>query len=444
MGVGETITVINRSGKVVSSSKHIINVFKEAKSAYRERKAEIQAERNAALQEKKLREGIKSVRLDDDTRSRASSHRSKHSHATHATHKSKSHRPSRPPLERAFTDGFHDNDDSPPRRSHHRFEDDLAGAAQEGHRMELARRNTEAVVAVKREDPSRRKSDSGIDMDLCYGDVPPPLPDKPYDEVELRDKASKITMLLDEANCLQYSVTSMIENLQKNPDALAAVALTLGEISTMVKKMGPSVLPVLAKSFPAVVALLASPQFMIAGGVAVGVTIVALGGYKIVKKLQAQKEEQDEPMAMPMAVDMGASDEPLMLDELEPPDLSRIEVWRRGIADVEAESAGTSVDGEFITPGATRHLAAEGVLDEDDIKSRRSARSRKDGEHRSKSHKAKSVRSEATTKTTKTTKTAKTEKTERSSTTSRSKTVKEKTKKKEPSGLKMLFRSHSS
>ncbi|KAL1610517.1 hypothetical protein SLS60_002186 [Paraconiothyrium brasiliense] len=435
MGVGETITVINRSGKVVSSSKHIINVFKEAKSAYRERKAEIQAERNAALQEKKLREGMKSVRLvDDDTRSRASSHRSKHSKAD--THRSKSRRPSRPPLERGYTDSFYANDDFTPRRNRHRFEDDLAGAAQEGHKMELARRHTEAAISVKRSDPSRRKSDSGVDLDLCYGDIPPPLPDKRYEEGELREKASKITMLLDEANCLQYSVTSMIENLQKNPDALAAVALTLGEISTMLKKMGPSVLPILAKSFPAVVALLASPQFMIAGGVAVGVTIVALGGYKIVKKLQAQKEEQGEPMAM--AMDTGPREEPLMLDELEPPELSRIEVWRRGIADVEAESAGTSVDGEFITPGATRHLAAEGVLDEDDIKSRRSARSRKDGEHRSKSHKAKSVRSEATTKTTKTTKTAK------SSSTTRSKTVKEKTKKKEPSGLKMLFRSHSS
>lgn len=307
--------------------------------------------------------------------------------------------------------------------------------------MELARRNTEAFVPVKRADSTRRKSDSGIDMDLCYGDIPPPLPEKRYEEAELREKASKITMLLDEANCLQYSVTTMVENLQKNPDALAAVALTLGEISTMLRKMGPSVLPVLAKSFPAVVALLVSPQFMIAGGVAVGVTIVALGGYKIVKKLQAQKEEQGEPMAMPMPMmtEGGPVEEPLMLDELEPPELGRIEVWRRGIADIEAESAGTSVDGEFITPGATRTLVAEGILDEDDMKSRRSARSRRDGEHRSKSHKAKSearsVRSEKTTKSSKTSKT---------STTSRSKTVHEKTKKKEPSGLKMLFRSHSS
>lgn len=413
------------------------------------------------MQEKKLREGIKAIRLDDDARSHASSHRSKHSKA--ATHRSKSHKlpQSRPPLERGYTDSFYANDDSSPRRSRHRFEDDLAGEGEEGHIKELARRHTEAIVPVKRADSTRRKSDSGIDMDLCYGDVPPPLPDKRYEEVELREKASKITMLLDEANCLQYSVTTMVENLQKNPDALAAVALTLGEISTMLRKMGPSVLPVLAKSFPAVVALLASPQFMIAGGVAVGVTIVALGGFKIVKKLQAQKDMQGEPMAMPMSAGAGAGagdgvgmggpvvEEPLMLEELEPPELSRIEVWRRGIADVEAESAGTSVDGEFITPGATRTLVAEGVLDEDDIKSRRSARSKRDGEHRSsKSHRAKSTYSEKTTHSEKTTKSSKVPKSSAksvaSSTVSKSKTVKEKSKKKEPSGLKMLFRSHSS
>jgi len=273
-------------------------------------------------------------------------------------------------------------------------------------------------------------------MDLAYGDVPPPLPEPCYDEAEMREKASKITMLLDEANCLQYSVTTMIDNLQKNPDALAAVALTLGEISTMLRKAGPSVLPVLARSFPAVVALLASPQFMIAGGVAVGVTIVALGGYKIVKKLQEQKDEmalRGEPMAMPAggggaAAALEEEEPPLQLDELAPPELSRIEVWRRGIADVEAESAGTTVDGEFITPAATQHLVDAGVLDEEDIKSRRSAKSRKDGgEHRPRSHRAKSVRSEKSAK---------------SSSTSRSKTVKEK-KKKEPSGLRMLFRSHS-
>ncbi|KAF2870397.1 hypothetical protein BDV95DRAFT_496683 [Massariosphaeria phaeospora] len=401
MGVGETITVINRSGKVVSSSKHLVNVFKEAKSAYRERKAEIKAERDAAFQEKKLRDGVKALRLDDDVQSRASSRHSKNSKGTH---RSKTHRHPRPPLERGYTDSFYVNDEQP-RGARHRHEQDLSGEARAGHRRELTRRHSEHQV-----EPSPLKmtrSDSHIDMDLAYGELPPPLPAKRFDDEELREKASKLTTLLDEANCLQHSVTAMIDNLQKNPEALAAVALTLGEISTIAGKMGPGVLMALKGSFPAVVALLASPHFMIAAGVGVGVTIVALGGYKIIKKIQNLKEEQ--PQAM---------EEPYELDELETKELSRIEMWRRGIAEVEAGSAGTTVDGEFITPGATRQLLDAGVLDEEDVRSRRA-----------KSHRAKSVKSSKTTKTT------------------RSKSAKEpvpttnKKKKKEPSLLKSMFRS---
>jgi hypothetical protein len=202
------------------------------------------------------------MRLDDDVQSRTS-HRSKRSHTSRLT--------SRPPLERNYTDN--------PRSSRHRFEDDLAGASEGGR--ELTRRNSEQIAPVQ-----RSQSLPYVDMDLAYGDVPPPLPETRYDDGEIKEKASKITMLLDEANCLQYSATTMIENLQKNPEALAAVSLTLAEISALIGKMGPGVLPILKGSFPAVAALLLSPQFMIAGGVAVGVTIVALGGYKIIKKIQ--------------------------------------------------------------------------------------------------------------------------------------------------------------
>jgi hypothetical protein len=186
---------------------------------------------------------------------------------------------------------------------------------------------------------------------------------------------------------------------------------------------------------------LLSPQFMIAGGVAVGVTIVALGGYKIVKKIQADNAEKAAATAattpIPMTgrgrADSGADLD--QLDELEPAELSRVELWRRGIADVEAESSGTSIDGEFITPGASRQLIDAGVLDEDDLRSRRSGRT-----HRS--HRAKSEHSVKTSKTSKTTKTTKTSDTRKTKT-----TVKEgssKKKEKEPSGLKMLFRSHTS
>ena len=402
--LGQTITVINKSGKVVSTSKHLVNVFKEAKSAYRERKAEIEAERNAAHEAKKLQQGIKAMRLDDDTQSRAS-RRSK------GTHRSKSHRHSKPPMERGFTDSYYANDDS---ARYRRYEQDLVPDGQEAHLRELTRRHTEAEIYPLR--ATQTSSEPDIDMDLAYGDLPPPLPVQRYDDGELKEKASKLTKLLDEANCLQHSVTAMVENLQKNPDALAAVALTLAEISSIVGKMGPGVLTALKGSFPAVVALLASPHFMIAAGVGIGVTIVALGGYKIIRRIQDQQKERamEEPIL----------EEPDQLDELQVEELSRIELWRRGIAEVEAESAGTTVDGEFITPGATRQLVAAGILDEDDMKSRRSSRSKKDREHRSKSHKAKSVKT---------------------STSSHSKSGKEssKKKKKEPSGLRMLFRSHS-
>jgi hypothetical protein len=463
MGVGETITVINKSGKVVSSvstdkgcadkprtdcpqSKHIVSIFKEAKSAYRERKAEIKAEKEAAYAAKKAAEGVKALRIDDDVQSRASSHRSKRSKAPHGA---KTHKSTRPGLERGYTDSFYANDS--PRSSKHRFEQDLAGDAQHAHRMEIARRNSSQHVQQRSTSTPRSKSEPYIDMDLAYGDIPPPLPAKKYEDVELKEKASKITMLLEEANCLQYSVTQTIENLQKNPEALAAVSLTLAEISAIVGKMGPGVLLALKGSFPAVAALLLSPQFMIAGGVAVGVTIVALGGYKIIKKIQADNTEKvpavaPVPMAARARVDSGANLD--QLDELEPAELSRVEMWRRGIADVEAESAGTSVDGEFITPNASRLLIAEGVLIEDDLKSRRSARSRvsrADSERR-----PKSTRPAKSEKSVKTSKTVKTEKTEKTVDTKRSKTIKEgsvagerRKREKEPSGLKMLFRSHT-
>jgi hypothetical protein len=413
----------------VAQSKHIVSVFKEAKAAYRERKAEIKAEKDAAYQLKKLSEAPRVVRIDDDLQSRASSRHSKHSKATHRT---KTQKPARPGLERGYTDSFYANDS--PRSSKHRFEQDLAGEGQRAHTMEIARRNSDQLVTKS----TRRKS---IDMDLAYGDIPPPLPANKYDDVELKEKASKITMLLEEANCLQYSVTQTIDNLQRNPEALAAVSLTLAEISAIVGKMGPGVLLALKGSFPAVAALLLSPQFMIAGGVAVGVTIVALGGYKIIKKIQADNGEKaaaaptPSPMPVPVCARVDSAVHLDQLDELEPAELSRVEMWRRGIADVEAESGGTSIDGEFVTPGASRHLIAAGVLDEDDLKSRRSARSKAGTERTAKTHRVKSERS-VKTKPVKEGSTI-------STSTKKTKEGSSKKKEKEPSGLKMLFRSHT-
>jgi hypothetical protein len=166
-------------------------------------------------------------------------------------------------------------------------------------------------------------------------------------------------------------------------------------------------------------------------------------------------------MAVPMrAATLPIEDSNNQLDELEPQELSRVELWRRGIADVEANSAGTSVDGEFITPEASRTLCAAGVLDEDDLKSRRSSRSKRTSESKHKSHRA--PKSEVSVKTSKTSDSKRPSSKVASSKVASSKVAsskvasskdassksgkessKTKKKEKEPSGLKMLFRAHT-
>ena len=181
-------------------------------------------------------------------------------------------------------------------------------------------------------------------MNLAYGQLPPdllPQRDNVDKEIELAATMSKLDALLLEAHCLQHSATAIITNLQSNPEAMAAVALTLAELSNLLTKMSPSILTALRTSSPAVFALLASPQFLIAGGLAIGVTVVMFGGYKIIKKIQANAEAKKEASRM---------EEALVYEG----DLGSIDVWRRGIAEVEAQSVSTSVDGEFITPEAAR------------------------------------------------------------------------------------------
>lgn len=210
--------------------------------------------------------------------------------------------------------------------------------------MEIARRHTtmeNSPTEYRSAPPSplRPRSASAIDMDLAYGELPPDMAvARTGEEVELKGLVGTVKKLLDEANCVQYSVTAMIANLQKNPEAMAAVALTLAEISNIVTKMSPAAVMAMKGSAPAVFALLASPQFLIAGGVAVGVTVVALGGYKIIKKIKS-KHAKEEAVGMDEMLEIGG-------------DIKRIENWRRGISEAEEQSVGTSVEGEFITPMA--------------------------------------------------------------------------------------------
>ncbi|KAF1823622.1 uncharacterized protein K489DRAFT_355793 [Dissoconium aciculare CBS 342.82] len=345
---GQTITIVNKSGKIVKSSKHLVNVFNEAKLAYNEKKAELKAQRDAyfATQdaERILRKKVEVMTIADEDEVRSNQRQ-------HQRHSDKQHKPS--PLQKEVP-GAPEGDNEPIIK-------------------ELSRRHTDgmALAYSNKHKPKRAASLDGIDMDLAYGYLPPPLPTKKTeDELELRTKMTALQTLLDECNCVQHSVIATIENLQKNPEALAAVALTLGEISNVAMKMAPGALASMKTAFPAIIALLASPQFAIAAGVGVGVTIIAFGGYKIIKKIQARNEEArqlEEGVAMRQITEEPAEVlEEELVDELR--EISSIEKWRRGIADAELGSLGTSVDGEFITPHATRTLVEEGRLTEADLK----------------------------------------------------------------------------
>lgn len=183
---------------------------------------------------------------------------------------------------------------------------------------------------------------------------------------------------------MHHTASETIAHLQKNPNAMAAVALTLAEISNLVTKMAPSALTALKTAAPAVWALLASPQFLIAAGVGLGVTVVMFGGYKIIKRIQNNNEEKK-------------SETPHELIDLDQECLSHVELWRRGVADAEAQSVATSVEGEFITPTAaamsrmdlnsTRGPPRSRYPDDGSVaSSRRSRRSRT--HHSSRSHRS--------------------------------------------------------
>ena len=466
--MAQVITVVNKSGKIVKSTKTLAGVFNEAKSAYNERKAELKSarlkERDLKDQERKARGQLDALTLDDDVQSRRGSRAGSEDGSKSIRRKPVPSRRERPHGDRGYSDSL--VDEGPRRAATYRpspLRFDSAGEEMHDGNSpqpgELVRRHTGHPPMSRSLPVSRRASHNDIDMDLAYGDAPPPLPvSKIEDTGELRDKLTGLQRLLEECNCLQHSAGATIENLQKNPEALAAVGLTLAEISTLVTKLAPGALPGIKASFPAIMALLASPQFAIAAGVAVGVTIIAFGGYKIVKKIQASnRERHDEAMLLVDAE--GADQQPASpaesLDELR--ELSSVERWRRGIADEQARSVGTSVDGEFITPIASRTLIEEGKLTEADFKPKekekdRKKREKKEGKAASKAA-SKAGGGKSRVAESESGRSVRSERSHRSdarsaaggSSVSRS-TKKEKEKvekKKEPSGLKLLFSGHS-
>ncbi|KIW49820.1 hypothetical protein PV05_11466 [Exophiala xenobiotica] len=369
--IHQTIAIVDKSNKVVSTTKQLKNVFKEAKLAYLERKAEIVADRRAR-EDRELRKAMKAVTLAEEAQSETSrgagkrhSHRGGndrdqrrpsvpgHHHSSESVRRTRHTHTELPPVETPVP-----VETAPAPVGLAQFNEELYGRHRSapmsptGHN--LVRRTTDLPlqqIHSHRPPPVRSHStsevDDHIDMDLAYGEFHPeslmldPKVEQNLQKQEMSSLVTKCKILLDEANCAQHSVRAIIAHLQKNPDAMAAVALTLAEISNLATKMAPGALAALKTGAPTVFAMLAAPEFLIAVGVGVGITVVMFGGYKIIKKIRARVGNKEDDVV----------DEMIDVHELD-----RIEHWRRGIADAETASVATSVEGEFITPMAARSM----------------------------------------------------------------------------------------
>ncbi|RYP78736.1 hypothetical protein DL771_000403 [Monosporascus sp. 5C6A] len=441
----EVVTIVNSSGKIISSGKHLLGVFKEAKATYDQKKASVKAERAveraikrsqtfdvAALPHYREEDyGRHSLEYrptyQDDGASQASSRRSHGSRFSRSSRKSKASALTENNL-RAHSEVSATAPSRPPAAYHSPYAE-TAPRDMALSRPTLARAPTApaqsqapmpiyyedevldpyqepaAVMVRPRSDPSMKKKE--IDMDLAYGDAPPDLVDRldldpahqareaEDAERKAHELAEKIEDLLNEAECVHHTATHIINHLQNNPDAAAAVALLLAELSAIVGKLSPSFLGILKGGSPAVFGLLASPQFLIAAGVTVGVTIVMFGGFKIIKRIKEEQaaralaaqpmafEAQPAQLAPQPQYDGQDFDEALVLEE----ELSTIETWRRGIPPGSGDEA---ADLELISPEADRAIRSQ--YGGDDGRSMRSGRTHRSSKT-SKSHKSSSHKS---------------------------------------------------
>ncbi|KAI0003544.1 hypothetical protein F4779DRAFT_95074 [Xylariaceae sp. FL0662B] len=427
----EIVTIVNQSGKIIGNGKHILNVLKEAKATYQEKKAAIKAER--AVQRSATYDIPTVPRYDDDVQyigygeyDRRASYDDAASRATsRRSHRSKAGRGSRyrsasqtgTALTESNLERLTEVSSTAPSRPPVAYRSPYAETVTRdmtlsrptlAHAPTMPIHEEEQSVATEqypppvyrsRSDPElKEKGGKQIDMNLAYGNIPPDLADRvdldPAYKAEQKERKAqslieKIESLLMEAQCLHHTAQHIIQHLQNNPDAAAAVALALAELSALLGKMSPSFLGVLKGGSPAIFALLASPQFLIAAGVTVGVTVVMFGGWKIVKRV---REQQATTAIQPMAFEArpqaytaapqtevgpdrppypateysgGSFDEALVLEE----ELSSIETWRRGIVPFgEDETA----DLELISPEANR--AMRGQNGGDDACTERSVR----------------------------------------------------------------------
>lgn len=346
------VTIVDRSNKVIKQSSQFKDLFADAKSAYVARKAELK-EKKKLREEVELQKAIKNVSLEERSVRGVSPRPGHYARRRSADRDSGVSSPAGRPRHvnlADFNDELNFTRQSPPA-----YRDPYTDsyATQQG----LIRSHTDhqMIQHYPQRPPlphSYSQNDLDVDPHLAYGDHYPEdlavARDTPQqaNQKEFSSLVLKAKLLLEEADCAGHSAKAIVTHLQKNPDTMAAVGLTLAEISKILPKLAPGALAAIGKSAPAVVALLLSSEFLIAVGVAAGVTVIAIGGYKIIKRIREKAaNERDGESKMDEAIDLR--------------ELEHVERWRRGVEpmminDTASVISGTTVEGEYITPYAAQ------------------------------------------------------------------------------------------
>ncbi|RVD89511.1 uncharacterized protein DFL_000515 [Arthrobotrys flagrans] len=276
-----TVEVVDKAGKAIHTSKTIFGALREAREAYKAKRAERKAEREA---EKAARRAIKERAYEEQLREA---------------------RRARREARRAIEDDSRTEErrrERRERRERRMIEDGRSDAGTEVRDRD-AGSDTSSIYSHRERNGSTGaltlRSASTTDLSL------PPMPPRPEVDEEddhLTALFTQVQDIIDHAAAAQSSVVTLVDALRREPETLAMVGLTLAEISTIVAKLSPAALAGAQISWPVVFSFLASPQFAIVAGGVIGTTVILLGGYRIIQKMI-----YGEPAKPPEIVDMGGT-----------------------------------------------------------------------------------------------------------------------------------------
>lgn len=272
-----TVTVMNQHGEVIhNGTKSFFSALKEAKEAYKQRKAEIAGERRAQARAREKVMRWNSSRYGGTIQDAPAQAVSEDDSAHHGRRKHR--KPARRNSSSLSTWSAEEvTEDALVVRS---IEDTTT--ARRGHQHQHQQRLEE-----EQERQVHHQSHGGalLAHDRTM-DMAPALFNDPS-VVAVQSLLARVQSIIDEINCLTLGLTTLLTELQKTPETFAAVGLSLAEIANMVTHITPTALVFLKTAFPTVFALLSSPHFAVIAGVAGAATVIVLGGCRIVRSIMA-------------------------------------------------------------------------------------------------------------------------------------------------------------